>query len=276
MKILSLTMDTRPHPPVYEEELHALLDGRLDAVARTALLERLAQDREASATLESWRRQREALRSMHGDVLQEPIPASLLATAGQTQQAHQQMQQWSRWGGMAAGLFLAFGLGWLMHGQWLAPAGALQARQQPVREFVHQAALAHAVYAPEVRHPVEVSSAQEEHLVQWLSKRLGRPLKLPRLNEQGYELVGGRLLPGDEGARAQFMYQNARGERVTLYLGSTPGGVGAAGGGAEFRYSTEGPVPGFYWVDEGFAYALSGTLTRPQLLQLAQAVYHQL
>ncbi len=177
---------------------------------------------------------------------------------------------------MAAGVALAFGLGWFMHGQLQGPSsGALLARQQPVREFVHQAALAHAVYAPEVRHPVEVGSAQEEHLVQWLSKRLGRPLKLPHLNEQGYELVGGRLLPGDEGARAQFMYQNARGERVTLYLGSTPDNVGGQGS-TEFRYSIDGPVPGFYWVDEGFAYALSGTLTRQQLLQLAQAVYHQL
>jgi anti-sigma factor RsiW len=133
--------------------------------------------------------------------------------------------------------------------------------------------MAHAVYAPEVRHPVEVGSAQEEHLVQWLSKRLGRELKLPALQAQGFELVGGRLLPGEDGARALFMYQNARGERVTLYLGSAPAAVP---GGAEFRYAADGPVPGFYWVDEGFAYALSGALGRKALLQLAQAVYHQL
>lgn len=269
-------MDKRPAPLLREEELHALLDDRLDAAERDALEQRLVQDPAASATLQAWQRQREALRSLHGEVLNEPVPAALLAAAGQAQHAHQQVQQGWRWGGMAAGVALAFGTGWFMHGQLQSPSsGALLARQQPVREFVHQAALAHAVYAPEVRHPVEVGSAQEEHLVQWLSKRLGRPLKLPHLNEQGYELVGGRLLPGDEGARAQFMYQNARGERVTLYLGSTPDGVGDQGS-TEFRYSADGPVPGFYWVDEGFAYALSGTLTRQQLLQLAQAVYHQL
>jgi len=269
-------MDKRPDHPVHEEELHALLDGRLDAGERADIERRLAQDPQASATLQAWQRQRDALRSLHGDVLTEPVPASLLAAAGQVQHTRQQLQQWWRWGGVAAGVALAFGLGWFTHGQVQVSAGSQLARQQPAREFVHQAALAHAVYAPEVRHPVEVSSAQEEHLVQWLSKRLGRPLKLPRLSEQGYELVGGRLLPGDEGARAQFMYQNARGERVTLYLGSTPGGVGVPGVSTEFRYSAEGPVPGFYWVDEGFAYALSGALTRPQLLQLAQAVHHQL
>jgi len=259
---------------VSEDELHALLDDQLDAARRVELEARLARDPAASATLQAWQRQRAALRGLHQSVLQEPLPASLLAAAGQTEQARRQVQQWWRWGGMAASLALAFGLCWFSHGP-SGPAATL-ARAQPAREFVHQAALAHAVYAPEVRHPVEVGSAQEEHLVQWLSKRLGRPLTLPKLHEQGFELVGGRLLPGDDGARAQFMYQDARGERITLYLGSAPAGVGAGAATTEFRYAGDGPVPSFYWVDEGFAYALSGTLTRQQLLQLAQAVYHQL
>lgn len=269
-------MDKRPELPIREEELHALLDGRLDAAERAALEQRLARDPVASATLRAWQGQREALRRLHGEVLAEPVPAALLAAAGQAQQVREQVQQWWRWGGVAAAVTLAYGLGWFMHGQLPPSAGSQLARQQPAREFVQQAALAHAVYAPEVRHPVEVDATQEAHLVQWLSRRLGRPLKLPRLSEQGYELMGGRLLPGDDGARAQFMYQNARGERVTLYLGSTPGPLGTAAATTEFRYSADGPVPGFYWVDEGFAYALSGTLTRPQLLQLAQAVHHQL
>lgn len=268
------TMDTRPDQTVSEEELHALLDGQLDALGRAALEVRLALDPAAMATLQAWQRQRTALRGLHRQVLEETIPASLLAAAGRAGQAHQQVQQWWRWGGMAAGLALAFGLGWLMHGQ--SGSDSTLARAPAAREFVHQAAWAHAVYAPEVRHPVEVGSAQEEHLVQWLSKRLGRPLKLPKLNGQGFDLVGGRLLPGSDGARAQFMYQNARGERVTLYLGSTPGDIRDGDAGTEFRYSVDGPVPGFYWVEEGFAYALSGALSREQLLQLAQAVYHQL
>ncbi len=268
------TMDIRPDHPVSEEELHALLDGQLDGVSRTALETRLALDPKAAATLQTWQRQRTLLRGLHQHVLQESVPANLLATAGRAGQARQQVQQWWRWGGMAAGLVLAFGLGWLTHGQ-TDPTSTL-VRVQPVREFVQQASLAHAVYVPEVRHPVEVGSAQEEHLVQWLSKRLGRPLKLPKLNEQGFDLVGGRLLPGSDGARAQFMYQNTRGERVTLYLGSTPGEIRGGDASTEFRYTADGPVPGFYWVEGGFAYALSGALNREQLLRLAQAVYPQL
>ena len=38
----------------------------------------------------------------------------------------------------------------------------------------------------------------------------------------------------------------------------------------------EGTVPAFYWVDQGFGYALSGKLERAQLLKLAEVVYRQL
>ena len=267
------TMDTRPDSFIREDELHALLDGQLDAAARAELQARLADDPIATATLRAWQQQRESLRGLHTQVLDEAVPPTLLAAAGQASRAHAEVQQWWRWGGMAASLVLAFGLGWWTHGQ--NRSASTLAAAPPARDFVHQAAWAHAVYTPEVRHPVEVGSAQEEHLVQWLSKRLGRPLKLPQLQAQGYELVGGRLLPGSDGARAQFMYQNTQGTRVTLYLGTTPEAVGVDRG-TEFRYSTDGPVPSFYWVDDGFAYALSGALTRADLLLLARQVHQQL
>jgi len=43
-----------------------------------------------------------------------------------------------------------------------------------------------------------------------------------------------------------------------------------------FSFFDAGPVPGFYWVEQGFGYALTGKLTREQLMRLAQAVYRQL
>lgn len=275
MKHPPSAMATNTSLPVTEDELHALIDGQLTAPERQALEARLAQDAKSLATLHAWRAQRDALRGLHGELLQEPVPTSLLAAARQAAQARQQIDQWWRWGGMAAGVVMAFGVGWLSHGQWQAQSSQPLAQQQISREFVHQAALAHAVYSPEVRHPVEVSAAQQEHLVQWLSKRLGKPLKVPNLSAQGFELVGGRLLPGDEGARAQFMFQNPAGTRITLYLGALDAGAPGQGDTA-FRFHTEGPVPGFYWADQGFGYALSGQVSREQLLQLARAVHAQI
>ncbi len=287
-------MDPANSPPaqaVREDELHAFVDGRLPEARRRAVEARLASDPQAAATCLAWRHQRDRLQDLHRQLLDEPVPAPLAAVALQAASARQALDQWWRWGGIAAGVVLAFGLGWLSHGQYSGTGSAVQlssAQGAPgalgEREFARQASLAHLVYAPEQRHPVEVAAAQQEHLVQWLSKRLARPLKVPDLSAQGYELVGGRLLPGDAGARAQFMFQNPAGERVTLYLGALKGLAGAkplpAGSPdrreTAFSFSTDGPVSGFYWVDQGFGYALAGSLSREKLLQIAQAVYQQL
>ncbi|MGJ7486947.1 anti-sigma factor family protein [Variovorax sp. LT2P21] len=228
--------------------------------------------------LPDWEAQRDALRQLHRDVLDAPIPAALLAAAGQADRRFAHQARWTRWGGLAAAVLIAFGAGWLANGQWTSASGAGQlARVPATREFVHAASVAHAVYAPEKRHPVEVAAAEEQHLVQWLSRRLDRPLKTPDLTAEGYTLVGGRLLPGDAGARAQFMFEDRSGQRVTLYLGElkTPTTSTQAGESA-FRFSTDGPVPSFYWVDGGFGYALAGKLPRDALLRLATLVYRQL
>jgi anti-sigma factor RsiW len=134
------------------------------------------------------------------------------------------------------------------------------------------AATAHVVYAPEVRHPVEVTADQEEHLVGWLSKRLGTTLKAPKLSSLGYELVGGRLLSGPQGPVAHFMYQDGRGQRLTLYVSGQRGEPRDTA----FRFSQEDRVSVFYWVDGNFGYALSGEIKREQLLKVADVVYKQL
>lgn len=314
---------------------HALADGRLAPSEAASLGAQLQNDATALETIAYWQKQRKLLQALHTEMLDAPVPDMLMSAALRTADRKMQQMQWWRWGGMAASVLVAFVLGWAGHGQWSGSTSHLASAKQPTdganmltaapaQRFAEQAAVAHAVYQPEVRHPVEVGAAQQDHLVQWLSKRLDRPLKVPVLSPLGYELVGGRLLPGDTGARAQFMYQNGAGQRITLYMGalagSTPAtnGVSGASGGnsthahshtttapspaspgvptqssslprsspaepmpaaasaTTFQFTNEGPVPGFYWVDAGFGYALSGQLSRAQLLALATAVYPQI
>lgn len=265
-------------PPLTEEQLHALVDGRVDGAEKAALEAQTQLDPQAQATVAQWSRQRTLLQDLYRGTLQESPPEHLVQAALQAGATRQTTRQAWRWGGIAASVALSFVVGWLAHGRLDAPAAmASKALRQPSTEFVYQASLAHAVYTPEVRHPVEVGTADQTHLVQWLSKRLGRPLKVPDLAPQGYELVGGRLLPGEAGARAQFMYQNTAGTRLTLYLGAVSGdNAGVNAKETAFRFSSEGPNASFYWVDHGFGYALTGPMAQPALMQLAQAVYQQL
>jgi anti-sigma factor RsiW len=176
--------------------------------------------------------------------------------------------RWLRYG-VAASFLLAGALaGWLGRG-WIQ---GLPLTAAPGPGLARQAAAAHAVYSPEVRHPVEVGADQADHLVKWLSKRLGTELTCPKLGPIGYELVGGRLLSGPNGPVAHFMYQDARGGRLTLYVSAQRGEPRETA----FRFSQEDKVAVFYWIDGKYGYALSGEMGRDALLRVANVVYKQL
>ena len=255
-----------------EDELHALVDGRLPEAQAAELRRAVAADAQLQATVDAWTSQRDALRRAFVLPDGETTPAPLLAAAQRAQALRESARNWTRWAGMAASVVAVFGLGWFANMEVAGRMGAT-----PGQQFARQAAVAYVVYQPEVRHPVEVTAQQQDHLVQWLSKRLGKPLKLPDLRAKGYELLGGRLLPGESGARAQFMYQNAAGQRLTLYYGAVKDGSKALDKNeTAFRFVDDGPVPGFYWVDRGFGCALTAQLPRAALLDLAKAVYDQI
>jgi anti-sigma factor RsiW len=52
--------------------------------------------------------------------------------------------------------------------------------------------------------------------------------------------------------------------------------VGSDARETSFRFAADAPVPSFYWIDQGFGYALAGPVPRDVLMKLAEAVYRQL
>lgn len=248
-----------------ESELHAYADGRVDPEQKAAIDLWLAEHPDDAERIEAYRRFDEGLRQLYDPVLEEPVPGRLMRSAGARRP----------WVGFAkAAAWLAIGLavgtlaGWQLH-EWRTPppmatdSAAVMARR---------AALAHATYSPEVRHPVEVGADQEQHLVTWLSKRLGTKVRAPRLDEAGMTLVGGRLLPGESGPVAQFMYQTPAGRRITLYVRAEARGHRETA----FRYARENNVSVFYWIDGDCGYALaSADLSKEELLRIATLVYKQ-
>ena len=118
---------------------------------------------------------------------------------------------------------------------------------------------------------MEIGADHEDQLVTWLSKRLGTPVRPPKLGPQGFELVGGRLLPGNQGPVAQFMYQDATGQRLSLMVSTEI----ADNHDTAFRFSKEDGVNVFYWIDGKFGYALSAGISKGDLARIATAVYDQ-
>lgn len=207
----------------------------------------------------------EALHQRFDPVLDEPVPERLRRAA------RPRLRRWAIAAGwVALGVAVGAVAGWQ-----LRPAAPAPVAQVDGGALARRAALAHATYSPEVRHPVEVGADQESHLVAWLSKRLGAPVRAPKLESVGYSLVGGRLLPGDGATQpvAQFMYQCKAGTRVTLYVRTGVRGNNETA----FRYASEGNVRVFYWIDRTFGYAISSAdIGKDNLQKVADTVYQQL
>jgi anti-sigma factor RsiW len=252
--------------PISEADLQAYADGHLPAERRKAVEAWLATRPEESERVAAYRRLASEVRAAYATMLSEPVPPRLA-------QAASRRPQWRR---------AAVVAGWIVLGVVIgAPAGWYSRPERTVTQLIpadpsmiaRRAAVAHATYSPEVRHPVEVGADDEQHLVTWLSKRLGTKLRVPKLDEAGMSLVGGRLLPGENGPVAQFMYQSQNGRRLTLYVRTEA----SRNRETAFRYARENNVNVFYWIDRECGYALaSADLSKDELLRLANLVYKQL
>ena len=260
--------------------LSAFVDGELPDARRAGIEAQLEQHPQAAARVAAWRAQKAALRALCG-----APQRSGRAGPGERNERHELNEAdepafivvrrrtpwWQRVGiaacWLAAGAGLALALGplapRLTGGAWGGLGG-----QPP--GFAQRADVAYAVYTPERRHPVEVAASEEEHLISWLSKRLNRPLSVPSLQEYGYSLVGGRLLPGEAGPAAQFMYENSAGARLTLYV------TGSARDETAFRLFRDGDRRTFYWISDGMGYALSGAIAEGKLRSIAIDVCSEL
>lgn len=261
-------------PPIGEDDLLAFVDGRLDATRRATVEAYLAANPEVRERVEADRRHNAALRAALDPVFDEPVPARLRISsirAGRAQRQAQFMRVAAAAVALlcvgAAGGFIGRGLVMPNDDGHLVASGPSGI---PTTQVARAATSAFRTYVVEVVHPVEVKASQESHLLQWLSKRLGRPLSAPDLAGFGYHLMGGRLLPARQGAAAQLMYEDQSGRRLTLYVAA------ADGTETSFQFAQEGDMATFSWIDQGFGFAVTGMETRARLLPIAEAVYHSL
>lgn len=249
--------------PVSEAELQAWVDGKLDLARQADVASYLKHQPSEGERLRAYRQQNIALRALYGPVLDEAIPRNMLRTRN--------LSRWlwplRRYAASAVLLVSSATMGWVAHA-YLSEQGLAA----PVPALVSRATLAHAVYLPEVRHPVEVGADDQEHLTHWLSKRMGMPLRPPRLAQQGFDLMGGRIVPGDSGPAAQIMYADAAGQRLTLYISAAD----RDGRDTAFRYTRQGQIGVVYWIDGRWGYAMTGVLDKDTLAKAAKTAYEQL
>lgn len=244
--------------PITDSDLHAFADRELDSARRSAVEAQLAANPEAAAAVAVYREQRTQLHAEFDGVLNEPIPDRMV-------RSHR--FSWAERAVQAAAMvtlaFLGGVAGWIAHDRLQAAPAIVAAEAFPER-----ARVAHAVFVPERRHAVEVA-ASEDHLLPWLTNRLGTQVVAQDLAPLGYRLVGGRLIPGEKTPAAQFLHEDPSGRRVTLYMrhGDT-GNVQTA-----FSFEGAGATSIYYWISANNGVAGVGGIERDELLTLAKLVY---
>jgi anti-sigma factor RsiW len=250
--------------PIPQDDLLAWHAGALEADRRDALAARLSGDPKAQATLAEWQRQDAALAALYEPCAEEPPPARLTALIAAARAARPTPRALSRpaaWAAALAFTLLGGALGWGARGQ-MAPADT---------DAALAAARAFQTYVVEVAHPVEVPASDATHLTKWISRRLGHDIHAPDFAGAGFTLMGGRVLPSATGAAALFLYQDAAGQRLALYVAPSSQGDETA-----FRFFNTDGTQGFWWLDRDLCYAVAGTLPRDTLRRIAVMAYDQL
>lgn len=239
--------------------LHAYLDGELsEAEAREVEL-RLATDAKARVLVASLSAQQSALAAKYA--LPQECPKTKAMAAQVVAHATRPRASLAAWAVLGLGLVLTSALAGYFARELLEPRVI---HSDP--PFVSSALGAQAVYAPDVRHPVEVTAADERQLAHWLSQRTGMTVKFAKV--AGWSLLGGRLLPDGTEIAALLMYEDQNGQRVSLLQRRSEGLAAQS-----LRYVPGEEVRAFYWVEGPTAFALAGRLGKFELKALAQAMH---
>jgi anti-sigma factor RsiW len=240
--------------------LHAYADGELEGEEKRAVEALLARDEAARRALAAYTQQKQQLHRAYDSILDEPVPPAILAAA----KGHR--LPYRRWPlGLVAGIAL-LGLGTVLG---LGAAQHIDGVQQA--SLPNRAAVAYQTFAPEVRHPVEVASDDQDHLKAWLSKRIGTEIKIPDLQDAGYTLLGGRLLAQDESPAGQLMYEDASKKRLTIYVTANSGAKDQA-----IALTESAGLVTCYWRDGALAMAISADMPRDAMMTLAKNIYEQM
>lgn len=242
--------------PVTETELQHYVDGRLPRDRETAVTAWLAARPEEAERIGAYCSEREALRAALAPIAGEPLPAELDLNLN-LRRRHRPHWLSARGTAVAASIVLAFvvggGSGWMLRDR-AAPAIVGTAA------LAREAAASYAVYADDADHPVEIAATGQLELDRWFSRRLSRPVKAPDLRAAGFKLIGGRLIATNFGPAGLYLYRDASGASVALYLRPM-----RVQGTDRMTWREEGAVRGWTWADGGLGFGMFGEMPAARL-----------
>ena len=161
-------------------------------------------------------------------------------------------------------------------GWWLGDDSTGKRSETAAMRFAREAARAHLLLEPDVRHSLEFGPGQEDSAMLRLAGRLGRQAHLPDFERIGFELIGSRLLPLAKETAGQFFFEDVSSNRATLYVRKREAAAVTPSEDKVIHYFKEGGPSTIYWTKGPFRYALIGELDRNQLYAAVEMIQQQM
>lgn len=246
--------------PITEDDLHGFVDHRLDPDRRLLVQRYLAENPAEAERIAAYVAQRATLRAALASATGGTIPARLNPHLLMAQRVWRRRMLWRS----AAAVLLALGLGG--GGGW-ALRGVLSPAETDVAALMREAVANHVVYTADRRRPTELGEDQRDDLARWVSNRLNHKVAPPDLTDSGFRYIGGRLAATPEGPAGLFMYQNADGVRLTIFVRPD-----AQARNAPLAPVDGKPMGGAAWIEKGVGYSVVAPVPADELRRIAEQV----
>lgn len=223
-----------------EHELHAYVDERLDPVRRAEVQAWLAANPDEAIRVEGWRSDARRLRAALAGVGEAAGAPHLDLTQLRRQLRQRRQRRWAS----AAVLLVALGVGGL--GGWQARDMALVDSVLPMADALQ----AHRMFA--ASQALDVKASDPARLRAWLGQHFDQVGPLPDLAGYGFAPVGARLLSNEQGPAALLVFEDAQGQRISLFMRSP----GKLFGPMPDGQRVDGQLEARYWSHGAYNFAL--------------------
>jgi anti-sigma factor RsiW len=243
------------NPDIADLELHAFIDGELDAGQAVAFEARMKADPALAERVAAFRADRDMLKRVFASAADDPIPQQWITLAHGSDSPKRQPMSWRLVGAIAAVVILS-----------AIGAVSYWERQPSGTGDVVQAALdartdtAHAQDFIAIPSGVDMGKYNRV-----LSSTVALNVKVPDLKRMGYRLAGILLYPHSPAA-AELVYRNDRNESFALYLRHSDGK-------AHFDQFERNGLRVCVWQDEALSAVMTGNVSTATMQRLASLAY---
>ncbi len=261
-----MTNPTVPDPAL-DPELHAYVDGKLSPERAAEIEARLADDPARRAAVAAWMRDRDLIREAASDEHPTDLRTELLARELGRRVRARQIRTGLRQPALKqiAASVLIFATGWGGHMLYMSDSPA----SGPVEpRYVVQATVLGKTLADQGVQEFDVSDARWQASLDWVSDQMQRKIESPKLEQLGLQVVGGRLLQGENGPLAQFTYETEGDRQIIVSM--TP----HADHEPSYAYAVRSVYgqPVAYWTKDGMDFSITGETDMQRLSTLASAL----